>query len=229
MSARYAVFFCPEDSSPLAQFGQQVLGRSADGDTLSPRDTDFPDDQQAKALSATPAHYGFHATLKAPFELSAGSTERQLLGEVEVLARQQSVIAMPLLRPRALAGFMALTFDQQPDAITTLAQLCVRHFEPFRAPISESDILRRKPAQLSDRQREYLYQYGYPYVMNEFRFHMSLTGSMVPADHADYVNWLSERYDKLVREQPVLDRLAVFWQADRATPFTRLAQFSFIK
>ena len=226
-AARYAVFYCPEDSSELGLYGQQVLGRSADGQVLESAYGDCPDWQQASALSATPAHYGFHATLKAPFHLAECVSEQQLLDAVETLACRQTVIAMQTIRPRLLSGFVALTLQPQSQAIATLAELCVTQFEPYRAPLSQDDILKRKPDQLTERQREYLYQYGYPHVMSEFRFHMTLSGQIVPGEHEEHVRWLTELFDKHVLKTPVLDRLAVFWQPDRETPFVRLAQFAF--
>ncbi len=226
-ASRYAVFFCPDDNSELASYGQQVLGRRADGQVFETAYTDCPDRQLALAVSATPAHYGFHATLKAPFQLAKQMTEQQLLDAVETLADSQTVIAMQTLKPRLLSGFIALTLTPQPQAIASLAEQCVKQLEPFRAPLSQEDIRKRKPDTLSEQQKEYLYQYGYPHVISEFRFHMTLTDKISPGRHDEHRQWLTELYDRKVIEMPVLDRLAVFWQPNRETAFTRLAQFAF--
>lgn len=228
MSApRYAVFFCPADNSELGLYGLQVLGRKADGHVPDRAFANCPDRQLALALTKTPAHYGFHATLKAPFHLAEQATEQQLLESVKMLASRQSAIALHTLEPRLLSGFMALTLSPQPQAISSLAEQCVKQFEPFRAPLSAEDICKRNPAQLSEQQREYLYQYGYPYVMNEFRFHMTLTGKVSADQHAVHINWLSKLYDAQLTKTPVLDRLAVFRQPDRETAFSRLVEFAF--
>lgn len=226
-ASRYAVFFCPDDNSELSSYGQQVLGRRADGQVLETAYTDCPDRQLALALSATPANYGFHATLKAPFRLAEQATEQQLLDAVETLANSQNVIVMQTLKPQLLSGFIALTLTPQPQAIASLADQCVKQLELFRAPLSQEDIRKRKPDKLSEQQKEYLYQYGYPYVMSEFRFHMTLTDKISPGQHDAHRQWLTELYDRKVIEAPVLDRLAVFWQPNRETAFTRLAQFAF--
>ncbi len=227
MSARYAVFFCPDDSTELALFGARVLHRYADGAQVASSADDYPDRQLASELSQTPAHYGFHATLKAPFQLADGFSEVQLLKAVQELAMQQLPISMLTLRPRLLSDFVALGFDAQPQAIAALAECCVIELEPFRAPLTSTDIAKRKPEQLTPSQRAYLSAYGYPYVLAEFRFHMTLTGAVEHASHQSYIDWLSSQYEKLVPNPPMLDRLAVFWQPDRQTPFKRIAQFAF--
>lgn len=227
MSGRYAVFFCPDDASALAAFGQRVLRRTADGCPISASIDDFSDPQLASSLSAIPAHYGFHATLKPPFGLSEGSSVEALLSAVEKLASQQTPIVMHSLRPKMLSKFQALCFDVQPIAIAELAERCVEQFENFRAPLTDEDVRKRCPQNLSETQRDYLYRYGYPYVMSEFRFHMTLTGPVHLTEHANYLSWVEALYNRLVPQAPVLDRLVVFWQPDRSSDFTRLAQFPF--
>lgn len=225
MSARYAVFFCPDDASDLASYGRLVLGRTADGSPANPSHHDFHDRTVAAALSATPAHYGFHATLKAPFRLSVDASEEDLLSAVESLAQRQTSIDMHSLKPMMLSEFVALGFERQPSAVARLASQCVEQFESLRAPLTQEDLHKRKPDLLNDAQRAYLFQYGYPYVMSEFCFHMTLTGRLTLDEHADYVDWLKTLYTRIVPQEPKLDRLAVYWQPDRAAAFTRLAQF----
>ncbi|MFK7997808.1 MAG: DUF1045 domain-containing protein [Granulosicoccus sp.] len=227
MNARYAVFFSPDDASDLAAYGQQVLGRTADGHPVNPSIGDYPDRPMSAELSETPAHYGFHATLKAPFVLSSETSEEQLLAAVERFAGHQAPVVMHSLQPCLLSEFVALGFASQPDAVARLAGQCVEQFEAFRAPLSDEDLRKRKPEQLSEAQKAYLFKYGYPFVMSEFRFHMTLTGRVHSTEHADYIKWLESTYRQLVPTAPVLDRVAVFWQPDRQTPFTRLAQYVF--
>lgn len=227
MSARYAIYFSPDDESDLATYGECVLGRNADGTSIGVSDNRYPVPAIAHELSATPAHYGFHATLKAPFYLAQGVGESKLLEAVEALANSQSAASMDTLSPRLMSGFMALSFSSQPPAIAKIAEHCVTSLEPLRAALSEEDIARRNPDALNDIQRQYLMQYGYPYVLSEFRFHMTLTGKLNTIEQSDYIAWLEQLYTKLVPEVPVLDRLAVYWQADKHQVFTRLAQFPF--
>lgn len=227
MSARYSVYFAPADETPLATFGQRTLRRDVAGKPFATFDNDYSDKHVAERLSATPAHYGFHATLKAPFSLNAESSESQLLADVEFFASQQSPILLDTLQPRKLDGFAALTLEPDSLLVNQLASDCVERFERYRAPLREADIRRKLNAGLNELQRDYLNRYGYPYVKSEFRFHMTLTGKLDVSIDLPYTHWLEEQYRALVPSPPTLDRLAVFFQADRESAFVRMAEFEF--
>ncbi len=229
MNERYAIYFAPADDSPLGVFGASVLRRKA-GNAQAWYNPDLPYnfDNTDLWLSCIkkPARYGFHATIKAPFELAPGCTADQLLSDVEQFCKNQSVLAMPDLAPRRTRRFDALAFEKQPDAIKAFANKCVEHFEPYRGPLTEADLKRRHQDNLSEEQQHYLDQFGYPYIFNQFNFHMTLSGNMPDADNG-YLQWLSTIYPLMVPETPVLDRLSVFHQPDRNTPFVRVAEFTF--
>ena len=71
------------------------------------------------------------------------------------------------------------------------------------APQVSAEIARRRPDTLTSRQRELLAIYGYPYVIDEFRFHLTLTGAMTPDDHA-VVAPVAKAYFADVVPQPFL-------------------------
>lgn len=226
MSARYAVYFSPDDASQLAAFGQRALGRDAAGNTIASTEGDFPDACVANTLRSTPAYYGFHATLKAPFSLNKDTELSFLLRDVESLANTSKPILLSSLYPRTIAGFVALTLESDTTiAVDQLASHCVERLEAHRAPLSETDIARRQVDSLSDTQRHYLNTYGYPYVLSEFKFHMTLTDKIDKRTEALYIQWLENLFTTMVPATPQLDRLCVFYQADRNSPFTRLAEF----
>ncbi|MDN3721086.1 DUF1045 domain-containing protein [Roseibium salinum] len=60
--------------------------------------------------------------------------------------------------------FLALTPNQPEAALNGFAALCVRSFEPFRAPLTEADLERRRRSGLTPRQDLYVTEWGYPYV-----------------------------------------------------------------
>jgi len=75
VTGRYAIYFTPDDSSELGLFGATVLRRRSEdaGDWLNPElPVDFPQSSDWAERIKKPAHYGFHATMKAPFELAPG-------------------------------------------------------------------------------------------------------------------------------------------------------------
>ena len=75
-SPRYAIYFTPAPQSALRRFGSTAIGCDADTQEARPHpDHDLYRDPSFLATLEFPSRYGFHATLKAPFELRAGATE----------------------------------------------------------------------------------------------------------------------------------------------------------
>ena len=84
---RYAIYFVPAPQTPLAAFGAHAIGY----DVAAGAEVPFHDDDAFRALgpaawTGSPARYGFHATLKAPFALAEGVTEEGLEEAVSDLA-----------------------------------------------------------------------------------------------------------------------------------------------
>ena len=224
MSKRYAIYFAPKDSSQLSQFGEVILARTATTPRKPDASSSFTDQARWKALTKKPAHYGFHATLKAPFELRDDVTLDQLLLAVETFASTQKSLALETLTPRYLSRFMALTLSEQNKELTKFAFSCVTEFEDFRRPLSEADIKRRQLRSLTPRQDALLHKYGYPYIDDEFRFHMTLSDAMENSDQ-DYQQWVQDQYARCVTTTPVLDQLAIYAQSTRETAFIQQAAF----
>ena len=224
MTKRFAVYFSPKADSELDKFGKNVLGRTAESARAPTANTSFVDSSRWKQITERPAHYGFHATLKAPFELSEAHTAAQLLAAVESFSTNFYPVSLNTLAPRNMAGFIALTLAEQSQSLTQFAFSCVEQFETFRKPLSEADTKRRQQQSLTPRQESLLQEFGYPYVADEFRFHMTLSGKLEAQDD-DYQHWVLEQYAACVKNTPELNQLAVYTQDDRKSAFTQLAVF----
>jgi putative phosphonate metabolism protein len=223
---RYAIYFVPAPGSDLHGFGADLLGY----DAFSSNDLPFPDGiTQAVPdwydLTEDPRKYGFHATLKAPFALVPGRSEAELIAACETFAGTARPI--PVITPvvKAISGFIAVVPAQASDESNRLAADCVRDFDPFRAPMSAEDRARRNPQALTLAQIEHLDRWGYPYVMDEFRFHMTLTGRPPTERRERLVALLHDRFFALDIRALAIDRIAVFRQADAASRFRVLAHF----
>lgn len=221
MSRRYAIYYAPPEGDPLAVFGDRWLGRRAvDARPVADRLCLPGMDAAAMAdLTAFPAHYGFHATLRAPFELADGWGEADLADLLARLAAGLDRFALPLTIGR-LGRFLALVPAGDSAAIDRLAATVLEAMEPARRPLSPEDRARRLKSPLEAREVELLDGYGYPYVLDRFRFHMTLTG---PQD-GDFLDRIRPALDDLIgdlldRPAPVTD-LTVYTQADRDRPFT---------
>jgi putative phosphonate metabolism protein len=218
---RYAIYYAPAQGSSLDQFGTEMLGYDAWIDATLP----FPEDvvermPDWRELSEDPRKYGFHATLKAPVALADGRTERALLAACADFAG--TARAIPVITPvvNSISGFIAVTPERPTSELQQLAADAVRAFDDFRAPLSNDDRARRNPSHLSPRQVEYLDRWGYPYVFEEFRFHMTLTGRLDDVRRESVLAMLRERFAGLGLTQLAVDRLALFKQTDAKARFT---------
>lgn len=185
--SRYAIYFMPRQGDPLHEFGRNWFGYDPmTGESLTPKPLPGWSLEEHEALIETPKKYGLHATLKAPFRLADGVTEADLLREVAALAERIGPVDLGPLELKKIGSFLALcpTADQGP--INALAAACVTELDHLRAPLTEAEIARRNPDKLSNRQRELLDEWGYPYVLEEFRFHVTVSGSL-PKDQQDAV------------------------------------------
>lgn len=180
---RYAIYYTP-DPGPLAGFGAAWLGWDpvTGQELLAPDIPDLP--HPVRDLTATPRKYGFHATLKPPFHLAEGETQDTLAEAVARFAATRHAAEAPGLRLAALGRFLALVPAGDDTAINALAGEIVAGFDRFRAAPSEDELARRRAKGLTAPQEANLVMWGYPYVMEEFRFHMTLTGALPPEDAA---------------------------------------------
>jgi hypothetical protein len=135
----------------------------------------------AATLTAAPRRYGFHGTIKAPFRLAEGVDARLLQSDLAALATRLPPVRMAGLRLEILKGFLALTPEGDETDLLALGAEVVSRLDPLRAPLTEGEVARRRPDRLSPRQRELLARWGYPYVMEEFRFHLTLTDDLPTA------------------------------------------------
>ncbi len=216
---RYAIYFVPAADTALYRFGASVLGY----DAYSGKPQNFIDGVDGTAwreLVHDPRIYGFHATLKAPFYLTDGATEDDV-GRVldDVTARQQPVLVGELAL-REIGSFIALVPANDCPGLDRLAQACVRDFDRFRAPMSEQERARRLVPALTDRQIENLVRWGYPYVFDDFRFHMTLTGKLSLQKRSKASRFLCNKFEQLSGAASLtVDQIVIAKQNDKASPF----------
>jgi putative phosphonate metabolism protein len=217
---RYAIYFVPAPGTDLDRFGAHLLGY----DAFTGMDLPFPDgmlltEPDWRELTEDPRKYGFHATLKAPLSLASGKTEAELLAACDAFASTPRRI--PLIGPvvGSISGFVAVIPAEPPPDLIRLAADCVSAFETFRAPLTAEDRARRNPSQLTPRQCDHLDRWGYPYVMEEFRFHMTLTGRLDAERREPILTMLRNSFSAIGLDRLAIDRIAVFRQENAASRF----------
>jgi putative phosphonate metabolism protein len=223
MSMRYAVYFSPAPHTRWWAFGCAWLGYDAEACRAVPQPAipDLPGDVFA-AVTGVPWRYGFHATLKAPMRLADGVEEADFLAAVARLAAGWKAFTLPPLRVERLGSFLACTTAARDPRVHALADECVRELDAFRAPADAEEIARREAAGLGDAQRALLARWGYPYVLDEYRFHMTLTGPLdrvLPQVEIAVTEAATEAVAALADEPLVCDALCVYTQVARGAPF----------
>ncbi|WP_135502032.1 DUF1045 domain-containing protein [Roseovarius aestuariivivens] len=201
--SRYAVYYLPRNGA-LAAFGARWLG----WDAAAGRAVGQPDLPGLAALTDAPRRYGFHATLKPPFRLSEGQDAAALQEAVRALAARSAPGQAAGLALTRMGRFFALTPTGDATEIARVAAACVRDLDGFRAAPSEAELARRRKAGLSPRQEALLRDWGYPYVLDAFRFHMTLTGRVPRAALEDTEAMIAAHLPALPAPF-VLDALAV--------------------
>lgn len=226
MTDRYAVFYAPATDSALWQRAAQWLGR--DAATGATPATTIPDIGRARleTVTASARRYGFHATLKPPMTLRAGTTRGGLEAALARFAEARRPVPLGTLRVAFLHGFLALVPANPSAALQRVAADCVTGLEPFRAPLSPADRAQRlRQGELSGRQLDLLDAYGYPYVMEEFQFHMTLADCLPAAEQLAVLSAAESWFSPLAGEEVVLDRLCLFHEPETGAPFRRVADF----
>jgi putative phosphonate metabolism protein len=217
---RFAIYFVPPARSLLAEFGAGMLGYDAETAASVAR-THLIGVERREAIEMThePARYGFHATLKAPFALAPGRSEDGLKAAMNDFATEHAPAKLGRVVLRELGAFLVLEPEEAAEQVTALAVACVEEFESFRAPLTEQEFARRRAAGLSARQEKLLAHWGYPYVLEEFRFHMTLAGPLPEERREVWRRALASAFHRLAERAWTIDSISLARQAEPAARF----------
>ena len=231
MTGRFAIYAAPGAGSTygpgvaLREQAERWLGRSVSGGPVTPGVPTGWARGTIDAMTADARRYGFHGTLKAPFRLAAGRTPAQLDAELARFAAGRDGAVIPRLALARLGGFFALVPGAPAARLHALADDVVIGFDDFRAPPTEAETARRDPAALTPRQRELLKAWGYPYVLDEFRFHLTLTDTIPSARQPAVEQALDDWFAPLLGVSVPVDALALFTEAAPGAPFSLRAVY----
>ena len=209
MTERCALYFAPQPDSPLAAFAAAWFGRADN-----------------REITASPRHYGFHATLKPPFRFAAGTDIAALQESLRAFAAEQPPVALGPVTVDNLSGFLALVPLSPPPDLERLAEACVARFDSFRAAPGEAELARRRSKGLSPRQEQLLSLWGYPYVFDQFRWHMTLTAKLPDAERDRWHAELRRLAAPALQDPLAIDSLSIFRQPAADRPFAEIDRVS---
>jgi len=212
---RYAVYFAPRPGD----FADRATGWLSGNQPLPglPR--------PAAAITTDPRRYGFHGTIRAPFRPGAGVDATAIANAVGALATRLAPVRCDGLVLENLHGFLALTPTGCEAALLELGAAVVEATNPLRAPLDPAEIARRRPESLSSRQRALLDLWGYPYVMEEFRFHLTLTDRLPEAEALPVMAALQAYFADALPRPFVIEDLCLFGE-DAAGAFHLLHRYA---
>lgn len=217
---RYAIYYTPNDA--LADVGSAWLG----WDLKQGRRVPHPVIERfdVAALTDTPRKYGLHATIKPPFAMVETAGEDALSDALAQLCAQIVPVELGLLELNQLRSFIALTPAGDQTELGQLAAQVVKGLDAFRAPLSPQDLARRRRSRLTGAQDQNLVAWGYPYVMDEFQFHITLTGR-IKGDAEPVLAALAGILKEPLRKPFELDGLTLAGQ-DRSGMFHEIDRFA---
>jgi hypothetical protein len=225
VTGRFAIYAVPgtgPDGTPgtaLRQRAEQWLGRSVSGQPVTPAVPAGWTRAAVDAITANARRYGFHATLKAPFRLAEPHAPGELEAALARFAAGHQAIAVPALTLARLGRFYALVPGTPAAPLHTLADAVVTGFDQFRAPPTAAETARRQPDSLTPRQRELLAAWGYPYVLDEFRFHLTVTDQIPPGHQPAVERALTRWFGPDLGATVPVDSLALFTEDAPGAPF----------
>jgi putative phosphonate metabolism protein len=213
--ARVGIYYCPDYNDPLFAAGAAWLGR----DPRYHAPIAQPDLPGIEEVTAEARGYGFHATMKPPFRISSDRTWNELQTAARALARRFAPFELPALSVTELHGFLALRESSSCAALQALADACVVELDRFRAPPSDAELARRRRAGLTEAQEAMLARFGYPYVLETWFFHMTLTRRLSSAEHQIW-RPAAERYFAAAAGTPrLVTDICLFSQTGPGAPF----------
>ena len=210
---RYALYYAPPPG-PLADLGAAWLGWDAEAG----RRVELPEGRSwpplplsRRTLTDKPRKYGFHGTLKPPFTLNEEREVAGLHGAIAALAPRLHRVRLDGMRLSSIGPFLALVPEGETEALDALAATFVEALDGFRAAPDEAELARRRAIGLTESQEALLERWGYPYVMEEFRFHITLTGPIPdPAERDAVAMALAPLFEPLLEQPFRIDEVCLF-------------------
>ena len=210
MTVRAALYYAPELDDALWRAGCDWLGR----DPASGRR--YAGVGHAD-LTAEPRLYGFHATLKPPMRLA--HPWDALVEDAASLAARLAPFALPPLQVIDLSGFLALCEVAPCPALQALADACVTELDAHRVPADAAETMRRRRSGLSPEQDAMLLDWGYPYVLSTWRFHMTLTRRLSAEERATILPAAEAHFAAACATPRRVTSICLFTQSASDSPF----------
>lgn len=214
--SRVAFYYAPAQDDPLWRDAAAWLGRDPASGAPLPQ-PNLPD---IAAITADARLYAFHATLKPPMRLRAGTAWGAVLDAARAIAASVPAFALPTLAVADLHGFLALRETTPSPELQALADACVAGADHLREPPDPAELARRRRNGLPPAQEANLVRWGYPYVFATWFFHMTITRRLTPTERATYLPASRSHFAAALAQPRTVADLCLFTQPNDGAPFT---------
>jgi hypothetical protein len=214
---RYAIYWTPRPDSDLATFGARWFAEPAAVSGLGA-------ELAARAVKA-PARYGLHATLKAPFPLREDGSEEDLRRALDAFRATRRAPSGGAFVPAFFQGFFGLVLSRRTADIDWLGAECVTRFDAFRAPGGRSGV--PPDGELSAQEEAFVEEFGYPYVLSAFQFHVTLAGPLGEPELNEVAAALQPHLAPFLTAPAVIDGLTLLGEQDGGGAFEIVSRHPF--
>ena len=226
--SRFAIYFVPPESNDLTRFTASWFG----WDVYKGIKVDYPVlhnlNYDIKEITNTPSKYGFHGTLKAPFSLVPNKTIDDLKLSLSMLSRSIKKFLIPSICLREISGFIAIVPTVQNQSINFLARKCLEGLDCFRDAEPPEILNKRRSAGLSSSEERHLLKWGYPYVLDDFRFHLTMTGKLTPKVSKNVFSVLSSELQAALNAPLPINKICLFGESNINGQFEVIDEFSLL-
>ncbi|HEY2134041.1 MAG TPA: DUF1045 domain-containing protein [Acetobacteraceae bacterium] len=213
---RVALYYAPASDDPLFRLSSVWLGRDPESNAPCSQ----PDIPGIAQVTAEPAGYGFHATLKPPMRLRPGVSLDDVREATANIAAAIPAFDLPRLAVTDLRGFLALCETSPSPELQAMSDVCVAGLDHLREPPDEAELAKRRRYGLPPAQDANLLRWGYPHVFATWFFHMTLTRRLNPEEKAIFEPAAADYFaGAVVLPRRVAD-ICLFTQPAPGVPFT---------
>ena len=231
--SRYAIYYAPPKESSLEEFGRYWFGWDPLNAKLinNKHRINYLNRFGIKNLInidknvLIPKKYGFHGTLIPPFKLNKNYSTNTLFKKTEEIAKKFKKFKFYKFKLKKINNFYAFVQNKKNNNINKLSNRLVRELFKFRSPLTKKEIDRRNPSKLSKLQLNILYKWGYPYIMSEFNFHMTLASEVTGNKLYFELKKIEKNKEIILNEINNFDKIYIFGENQNGM-FENLENFS---
>ena len=231
--SRYAIYYAPPKESNLEEFGRYWFGWDPLNAKLinNKHRINYLNRFGIKNLInidknvLIPKKYGFHGTLIPPFKLNKNYSTNTLFKKTEEIAKKFKKFKFYKFKLKKINNFYAFVQNKKNNNINKLSNRLVRELFKFRSPLTKKEIDRRNPSKLSKLQLNILYKWGYPYLMSEFNFHMTLASEVTGNKLYLELKKIERNKEIILNEINNFDKIYIFGENQKGM-FENLENFS---